>query len=80
MGYNNTLEAAQNTLDALTDTCLRTACAGADPIKRLYREGNSYADELTSACRACPRTSKRNEDLAPLYTSKVLGLRGYFDG
>eukprot|EP00959_Pyramimonas_sp_CCMP1952_P270604 5656988-Pyramimonas_sp.AAC.1 len=38
MGYNNTLEAAQNTLDALTDTCLRTACAGAGPIKRLYRE------------------------------------------
>ena len=80
MGYNNTLEAAQNTLDAITDTCLRTACAGADPIKHLYREGNSYADELTWACRACPHTSKRNEYLAPLYTSKVLGLRGYFDG
>eukprot|EP00959_Pyramimonas_sp_CCMP1952_P317055 6636129-Pyramimonas_sp.AAC.1 len=38
VGYNNTLEAAQNTLDALTDTRLRTACAGADPIKHLYRE------------------------------------------
>eukprot|EP00959_Pyramimonas_sp_CCMP1952_P448025 9381473-Pyramimonas_sp.AAC.1 len=35
MGYNNTLEAAQNTLDELMNTCLRTACAGADPIKHL---------------------------------------------
>eukprot|EP00959_Pyramimonas_sp_CCMP1952_P073593 1538098-Pyramimonas_sp.AAC.1 len=67
MGYNNTLEAAQNTLAAVTDTCLRTACAGADSFKHLYREGNSYADELTWACRARPHTSKRNEYLAPLY-------------
>eukprot|EP00959_Pyramimonas_sp_CCMP1952_P190835 3990845-Pyramimonas_sp.AAC.1 len=74
--YNNTLGAAQNTLDAPTDTCLRTACAGADPMKHLCREGNSFADELTWACRACPHTSKRSEYLAPLYTSKVLGLMG----
>eukprot|EP00959_Pyramimonas_sp_CCMP1952_P224743 4699437-Pyramimonas_sp.AAC.2 len=74
------MEAAQNTLDDLTRTCMRTACAGADPMKHLYREGNTYVDELTWACRACPHTSKRNDYLAPLYTSKVLGLRGYFDG
>eukprot|EP00959_Pyramimonas_sp_CCMP1952_P300480 6284710-Pyramimonas_sp.AAC.1 len=80
MGYNNTLEAAQNTLDDIPNTCLRTACAGADPIMHLYREGNTYADELTWACRAWSHASRRNEYLAPLYTSEVLGLRGYVDG
>eukprot|EP00959_Pyramimonas_sp_CCMP1952_P052114 1089249-Pyramimonas_sp.AAC.1 len=61
MGYDNALEAAQNTLDDLTNACFSTACAGAGPIKRLYREGNTYAHEHARACRACPRTSKRNE-------------------
>ena len=77
--FNEVLERAQTSLDKVTDTTLRTPCAGADCVKHMYREGNTYADKLSWECRGT-LASRKQENFTLLSTSRATSLRGYFDG
>jgi len=79
IGYANMIARAQNTLDELTDYVLRPPCAGADCVKHMYREGNTYADKLSWEARGA-YTSRKRENYAILHNNKITGLRGFFDG
>ena len=77
--FNEILQQAQTSLDQVTDTTLRTPCAGADCVKHMYREGNTYADKLSWECRGT-LASRKQESFSLLSMSRATSLRGYFDG